>query len=219
MYFLIRDTMQQERTRVSYIKIRQWPWKKKKIRTKRSQSKTFSHLGIGNRSNRLTFFMTLATKEIFKWFSSAGSSCISRRFRYVQISRQSDLFNPFNRPLYLCYWVFGWKRDISIESVYWESIARRCYSPISFIKRRYCEHDFHLHSKNHISTRECTYTQCCNIYDKNFQLVSSVLYREINNVEILGKIFTAPIRNTHTHTDSIRSVTKQKSFEEIVRKL
>lgn len=144
--------------------------------------------------------MTLATKKIFKWFSSAGSSCISRRFRYVQISRQSDLFNPFNRPLYFCCWVFGWKQDISIESVYWESIAPRCYSPISFIKRRYCEHDFHLHSKNHISTRECTYTECCNIYDKNFQLVSSVLYREINNVEILGKIFTAPIRNTHTHT-------------------
>ena len=110
-----------------------------------------------------TFFMTLATakgaKEIFKWFPSAGSSsCISRRFRYVRISRQSDFFNPFNRSLYFCFWVFGWKQDISIESVYWESIARRCYSPISFIKRRYCEHDFHLHSKNHISTRECTYT-------------------------------------------------------------
>lgn len=203
MYFLVRDTMQQERTRVSYIKIRQWPWKKKKLEQKGANRKLFLtwELEIVQIVLQI-FFMTLATKEIFKWFSSAGSSCISRRFRYVQISRQSDLSNPFNRPLYLCCWVFGWKQDISIESVYWESIARRCYSPISFIKRRYCEHDFHLHSKNHISTRECTYTQCCNIYDKNFQLVSSVLYREINNVEILGKIFTAPIRNTHTHTQT-----------------
>lgn len=167
------------------------------------------------------FFMTLATKEIFKWFSSADLSCISRRFRYIQISRQSDLFNPFNRPLYFCCWVFGWKQDISIESVYWESIARRCYSPISFIKRRYCEHDFHLHSKNHISIRECTYTQCCNIYDKNFQLVSSVLYREINNVEILGKIFTAPIRNTHTdrqHTLGYKAKELWRNCMEIVVK-
>lgn len=72
-------------------------------------------------------------------------------------------FNRFNRPLYICSLIFDWKQDTFAESVYRESIERRCSSQNSFMKRRYCKYNFHFHSKA-TSTRFASIQNCSGTY-------------------------------------------------------